>query len=109
MIFAEKYENLVRIATFLGVIGVPTIAAMTTACIVAINRFFKILNYLQAAVKSQIRADLIKDYELYVKAGELSQIELDEWMNRFEAYEHLVGNNSVLQDRSKKLLTLHIK
>jgi len=102
MTFAERFPMLVQIATFLGILGVPTIFALTVWCVKACIKFTKALQFISSAIKSEIRYDLIKDYEVYQKRGWCSLIEQTEWLNRYSSYHNLYGENGVLD--TKKLV-----
>ena len=86
--------------------GVPSIFCMTAWCIKACVKFAKDLTILQKAQKAQMRAQLLEKYEFYSDRKWVSQMELDEWNNQYDAYHELVGPNDVLDDRKKNLIKL---
>jgi hypothetical protein len=49
---------------------------------------------------------MLKQYEEYMKQGYIEQIYLDDWLNQYDAYHHLVGNNAVLDARKEDLIHL---
>lgn len=101
MTFAEKYPMLVQVATFLGILGVPTIFAGTVWCIKACMQFTRALKFISSAIKSEIRYDLIKDFETYSKQEYCSIVEQTEWLNRYESYHNLYGENGVLTNKKE--------
>ena len=103
MTFAEKFPLLVQIATFFGIIGVPTIFGLTVWCVKACIKFTKALQFISSAIKSEIRCDLIRDFEEYEQRTWCSLVEQTEWLNRYESYHNLYGENGVL-DVKKKII-----
>lgn len=103
---------LTQIVTYMGIIGIPSIFAMTVWCIRMCTKFMKTLGYLMAAEKSDIRNQLIIDYEKYEErcknGGDITLVELDEWLNRYKAYHNLVGDNGVLDNKYNKILELKL-
>ena len=102
-------EYFIQAVTLLGLIGIPSIFSMTMFCIKKCNIYTKQLAILMKAQKAQMRAQLIKDFDEYIKRGWISNIELDEWMNQYEAYHVLQGPNGVLDNRKNKLLELQVR
>lgn len=99
-------ENLRIVASWLAVLGVPSIFTMIAGMIVAIRKSVRHIDILQKAQKAQMRSQLLEKYEEYIKQGWAEQIYIDEWMNQYEAYHELVGKNEILDDRKDKLKTL---
>ena len=99
-------ETLRMVASWLAVLGVPSIFTMIAGLIVAIRKLVRHIDILQRAQKAQMRSQLLEKYEEYIKQGWAEQIYIDEWMNQYEAYHELVGKNEILDDRKDKLKTL---
>ena len=99
-------ENLRIVASWLAVLGVPSIFTMIAGMIVAIRKSVRHIDILQKAQKAQMRSHLLEKDEEYIKQGWAEQIYIDEWMNQYEAYHELVGKNEILDDRKDKLKTL---
>lgn len=99
-------EQVINFVTLMGIIGIPSIFTMTIWCIKQCTGFTKQFVILMKAQKAQMRAQLIKDYETFMTNGYVLNIELDEWVNQYNAYHELVGENGVLDDRYKNLLRL---
>lgn len=99
-------EQLVALVTFMGIFGIPSIFSMTVWCVKKCNKYTNQLIILMKAQKAQMRSQLLKDYSFYAKQGWISDIELKEWQNQYNAYHQLVGENGVLDNRYEKLKDL---
>lgn len=94
----------VRIAVaWLGVLGIPSIFAMTMYCIKECRKFTKQLEILHSAQKAQMRSQLLDKYYIIKERGFVWRDELDEWSNGYKAYHELVGENGVLDARKVEL------
>lgn len=98
-----------EIASWLGMIGVPSIFAMTVFCVRAIVSFFKQLKILQEAQKAQMRGQLMEMYYKIKERGFIWDDEATEWANQYKAYHELKGPNEVLDARKDELLKLPSK
>ena len=94
------------VASWLAVLGVPSIFTMIAGMIVAIRKSVKHIDILQRAQKAQMRSQMLKQYEDYMAQGYIEPIYLDDWINQYEAYHELVGNNAVLDARKEDLIRL---
>lgn len=101
--------GMVQFVTWLGIFGIPSIFSLTMWCVKKCNIYTKQLKILMAAQKAQMRAQLLKDYGIFMERGSIMQIELDEWENQYQAYHQLVGPNGILDDRRLNLFKLPIK
>lgn len=99
-------ESLTSILTYLGILGIPSIFAMTAWCIRKCNQYTRQLIILMQAQKAQMRAQLLKDFHEYKQRGYVIDIELQEWSNQYKAYHELVGENGILDDRYQQMLKL---
>ena len=99
-------ETLRMVASWLAVIGVPSIFTMITGLIVAIRKLVRHIDILQRAQKAQMRSQMINQYESYMERGYIENIYLDDWMNQYKAYHELVGDNDVLDARKADLIRL---
>lgn len=99
-------QTIVHVVTIFGIFGIPSIFTMTMWCIKKCNEFKRTLVILMQAQKAQMRAQLLKDYKMYIEQGYIPDVEMKEWQNQYNAYHELVGENGVLDDRYKKLLAL---
>lgn len=99
-------ENLRIVASWLAVLGVPSIFTMIAGVIVAIRKLVRHIDILQKAQKAQMRSQMIRQYEEYMDQGYIQNIHLDDWMNQYKAYHELVGDNDVLDARKDTLIAL---
>lgn len=99
-------EQIINIVTLMGILGIPSIFSMTMYCLKKCDTYTRQLVILMKAQKAQMRAQLLKDYKLYKMQGYISDIELKEWQNQYLAYHELVGENGILDDRYRQLLSL---
>lgn len=96
--------ELREIVSILGILGIPSIFAMTMYCIKECRRFAKQLDILHSAQKAQMRSQLLEQYYLIKNRGYVYADELDDWMNQYKAYHELVGDNGVLDSRKDELV-----
>lgn len=97
---------LFKIVTYLVAFGIPSIFSITVFALRKVNTYTKHIVILMKAQKAQMRAQLLKDYYFFESQGYISDIELQEWQNQYNAYHELVGENGILDDRYRKLLAL---
>lgn len=97
------------IIAYLALLGVPSIFVMTGWCIKACKTFYKRLDILASAQKAQMRGQLLDQFYKYKERGFVYQDQLDEWVNQYDAYHVLVGNNGVLDTRKTEILNLQVK
>lgn len=102
----KMMETIKEVLSLLGTLGVPPILVIALYCFRHCLKIAKQIEILQKAQKAQMRAQLLKDYEIYMDRDYVLQIELDEWINQYNAYHELVGPNAVLDDRKENLLKL---
>lgn len=102
-------SSMKEIASWLGMLGVPTIFVMTTWCVKSCVKFFKQLAILQMAQKAQMRSQMLDQYFKYKEQGFIYQDELDEWVNQYNAYHELKGPNAVLDARKQELLQMPVQ
>ena len=99
-------EKVRVVASWLAIIGVPSIFTMIAGMIVAIRKLVRHIDILQKAQKAQMRSQMISQYEDYMNQGYIEKIYLEEWMNQYKAYHELVGDNDVLDARKDDLIHL---
>ena len=99
-------EKVRVVASWLAVLGVPSIFTMIAGMIVAIRKSVKHIDILQRAQKAQMRSQMLKQYGEYKEQGYIEPIYLDDWMNQYKAYHELVGDNDVLDARKDELIHL---
>lgn len=98
-------DHLETILSWLSILGIPSIFAMTVWCVKTCRTYTKQIKILFQSQQAQMRAQLLKDYKEYEKKGYVLDIELKDWENQYQAY-HQLGANGVLDDRYKRLLEL---
>ena len=52
-----------------------------------------------------MRGELLKDYYSFTERGYVTDLELADWENRYNAY-HMLGANGVLDKRYEQILSL---
>jgi len=102
-------NSMKEVASWLGMIGVPSIFAMTVFCVRAIASFFKQLKILQEAQKAQMRGQLMDKYYELKNRGFAWDDEITEWSNQYTAYHALKGPNEVLDARKDEILKIPSK
>lgn len=99
-------NSMKEVASWLGMLGVPSIFAMTLYCIKAIRNFFNQLKILQEAQKAQMRGQLIEQFYVFKSQGFVYDDQLTEWINQYDAYHVLKGPNAVLDARKAEVITM---
>ena len=97
-------EGIKVFSSWLQVLGLPTIFALSCWCAKKCVQLSKNLNILHSAQKAQMRSQLLDQYYHIKERTFVYADELDDWMNQYQAYHELVGVNGVL-DRRKDELT----
>ena len=97
-------NELRSLVAILGVLGIPSIFAMTMYCIKACRKFTRQLEILHSAQKAQMRSQLLEQYYVILDRGWVWNTELIEWVNQYTAYHELVGNNEILDARKEELM-----
>lgn len=90
---------------WMGILGIPSIFAMTTWCIKSCIQYTKKLKVLAKAQQAQMRSQLLQQYHLYMDAGWISEEHMEDWENQYQAY-HSLDENGVLDSRRADLLKL---
>ena len=90
---------------WMGMLGIPSIFAMTAWCIKNCIQYTKQLKVLAKAQQAQMRSQLLQQYHLYMDDGWISEEHMEDWENQYQAY-HSLGENGVLDSRRADLLKL---
>lgn len=98
-------ETMKAILSWMGVLGIPTIFAMSSYCFKKINTFSKQLKILMKAQQAQMRTQLLELYHKYDNQGWISEEDLLAWDNQYQGY-HSLGENGVLDRRRDQLFNL---
>lgn len=99
-------DRLTTVASWLSLLGLPTLTALIIALWKSVSKSIKSITILHRAQKAQMRSQLLDQYAKYMAQGYIEQIYLDDWLNQYDAYHSLVGNNAVLDARKADLLRL---
>jgi hypothetical protein len=99
-------EGLKTVIYWLALLGVPGVFTICLFLIKAIMNAIQDINILQKAQKAQMRSQMLRQYDEYMAQGYIEQIYLDDWLNQYDAYHHLVGANAVLDARREDLIHL---
>lgn len=99
-------EGLKNVIYWLALLGVPGVFTIVVFMFKALMKAMENVTILQKAQKAQMRSQLLRQYEGYMAQGYIEQIYLDDWMNQYDAYHHLVGTNAVLDARREDLIHL---
>ena len=91
--------------TWMSMLGIPSIFAMTAWCIKSCIQYTKQLKVLAKAQQAQMRSQLLEQYHYYMDGGWISEEHMEDWENRYQAY-HSLGENGVLDSRREALLEL---
>ena len=97
-----------EILTWFAILGIPSICSMTIWCVRACRNFSKQLHVLMNAQQAQMRSELLDKYHFYMEGGWISDVNMKEWENAYQAY-HSLGENGILDDRRLKLMNLPSK
>lgn len=93
-----------RFLEIMGVIGLPSVCAIA-GYMISIGRR---INILMKAVQAQMRDNLMRQYHKHMKSGFISEDDLKEWENQYQAY-HALGQNGIMDKRRNDLLNLPSK
>ena len=96
---------VIKFITWMGMLGIPSIFAMTAWCIKRCVQYTKQLKVLAKAQQAQMRSQLLQQYHLYMDDGWISEEHMEDWENQYQAY-HCLGENGVLDSRRADLLKL---
>lgn len=102
-------NEIKTLSTWLSILGIPTIFALTSWCVRTCLKFMKDLEILHAAQKAQMRSQLLAQYYEIKNRGFVWADELDDFVNQYVAYHELVGQNGVLDARKAELMQMPSK
>lgn len=83
------------IIAWLGLLGLPTIAAMVGWAIKQIVKLKKYNEAMRRANQMMLRRELNRDYHKYMKLGCITDDDFDEWCDTFEVYSILFTNGKM--------------
>lgn len=94
-------DILKNLLTWGSALGLPTILAVL---VWVINQGKKIA-ILMSAQQAQMRTKLLELFHKYEKRGYITEEELADWENQYQAY-HALGKNGILDSRRERLLNM---
>lgn len=92
------FETILKI---MSLIGLPSLVAI----VVYLFKLGMKIRILMKAVQAQMRSSLLADYKMFMEQGWISDDDLLEWENQYQAY-HQLGQNGVLDKRRDQLMEL---
>ena len=98
-------SGIKEFVSWLGILGIPSIFAMTGWCIKRCEKFSKELRILMESQQAQMRSQLLNQYKIYINRGWIDLEDLDDWENQYQKY-HMLGANGVLDSKRDALLKL---
>lgn len=98
-------SGIKELASWMGFLGVPSIFAIIVFIIKHMRRYTNKIQVLCKAQQAQMRAQLLELYHVYKERGYITEEEMEEWENQYQAY-HSLGSNGVLDKRRDELMRL---
>lgn len=98
-------ENLESIIQWMALLGIPSIFVMILGCIKTCWKYAKQINILMKSQQAQMRTKLLELYHVYIDQGWISEEQLEDWENQYQAY-HSLGQNGILDARRQNLFSL---
>lgn len=93
------------ILTWMGVLGIPSIFALCVSCFRICRKYTKQIKILMKSQQAQMRTKLLELYHQYMDNGFITEEQLEDWENQYQAY-HELGQNGILDARRDALLKL---
>lgn len=98
-------EGIKEFVAWMGIIGIPSIFAMTSFCIGSCVRFSRKLKVFMESQQAQMRNEMLNQYKNYIKQGWIDIEDLENWENQYQKY-HLLGANGVMDGKRSQLIAL---
>lgn len=98
-------ESLREVMNYMALFGIPSIFAMVCWCIRTCWKYANQIQILMKSQQAQMRTKLLELYNHYIEVGYVTQEQLDDWENQYQAY-HSLGKNGVLDARRQTLFAL---
>lgn len=98
-------DSVKEVVAWLGVLGIPSMFAMLKWCISVCASLKKQLTILAKAQQAQMRSQLLSQYHFYMAQEWISEEQMKDWENQYQAY-HCLGENGILDSRREDLLKL---
>lgn len=97
--------NIKQIVDVMALIGIPSIFTLSITCIRLCLKYANQINILMKSQQAQMRTKLLELYNKYIEQGWISDEDLQDWENQYQAY-HSLGKNGILDARRQQLLSL---
>lgn len=97
--------ELEKIVNVMSLVGFPTIFTIVLWVINLCFKYAKQINILMKSQQAQMRTKLLELYHEYANRGWITEDELEDWENQYQAY-HELGKNGILDARRNFLLSL---
>lgn len=97
--------NLKHIVDIMALFGIPSIFAMMVFVIKLVYAYIKQIRILMKSQQAQMRSHLLELYDKYIDRGWISEDELLDWENQYQAY-HSLGQNGILDAKRQQVLAL---
>lgn len=97
--------NIDKIVDLMAMIGIPSIFTIVVYLIKICAKYAHQINILMRSQQAQMRTKLLELYNKYIERGWISDDELQDWENQYQAY-HDLGKNGILDARRAQLLSL---
>lgn len=96
-------EKLREILSWASALGLPTILVILVWCV----RQGQKIAILMSAQQAQMRTKLLELFHKYEKRGYITEEELKDWENQYQAY-HKLGKNGVLDKRRERIFEIKV-
>lgn len=97
--------NIKDIVYVMTILGIPSIFTLSITCIRLCMKYAKQIQILMKSQQAQMRTKLLELYNKYIEQGWISDDDLQDWENQYQAY-HSLGNNGILDARRQQLFNL---
>lgn len=97
--------TLKHIVDVMALFGIPSIFAMMIFVIKLVYTYIKQIRILMKSQQAQMRSHLLELYDKYIDRGWISEDELLDWENQYQAY-HSLGQNGILDAKRQQVLAL---
>lgn len=94
-----------KIVELMSLIGIPSIFVILTGCVKMCFKYAKQINILMKSQQAQMRTKLLELHHVYIARGYITEEQLEDWENQYQAY-HSLGENGILDARREQLLKL---
>lgn len=97
--------SLKTIVDIMALVGIPSIFTLSVTCIRLCRKYAKQIQILMQSQQAQMRTKLLELYAKHMERGWISDDDLQDWENQYQAY-HSLGKNGILDARRQQLFSL---